>query len=183
MKKTIYISLLLIFISNIALSQKNKKIGGGYFGNTVTYPGLVFEYELEYMFTEKVSIPIRFDAGFYIHPRYNNGIFANINFGFRRYFDSGLFLEESIGAGLISTFVNSDAVYSVDINGNVTETSGYAATDLMPLINLGIGYNLGKSTETKKLIWIRPGMFWQYPHKTSSMYSPSVQLGYTMQIK
>lgn len=163
-------------------AQTDSKIGGGYYGNTVSYPGLVLEYELEQMFGEKASLPRRVDAGFYVHPRYNTGIFVNANYGFRRYFKSGLFVEESVGIGVLSTFLNADAVYSVGENGEVTESSRYAATDLMLPLTVGIGYNFSKDAERKKLLWMRPQLFWQYPHKTSSMFTPALQVGYTFSL-
>lgn len=177
--KKIYLFFILIaaFVFEIN-AQTNQKIGFGYFGNTLTYPGAVVEYELEKMFSEKASLPLRADVGFYYHKRYNTGLFADINFGFRRYFDSGFFLEESVGFGIISTFVSSDNVYTVDDEGNLAEASRYATTDLMSSITLGAGYNISKDKDKKKLIWVRPKIFWQFPHKTTSFYNVAVQVGY-----
>jgi hypothetical protein len=182
MKKICITILAIVTISLTTFAQRDSKIGGGYFGNTLTYPGFVFEYEIEQMHSEKASLPARFDIGFYIHPRYNTGIFANVNYGFRRYFSSGIFIEESIGIGVLSTFLNADAVYKVEENGDVRESSKYVTTDFMPSITLGIGYNFSKDAERKKLVWIRPQLFWQYPHKTSSMFTPALQVGYTFSL-
>lgn len=179
MKKICLFFILLVTLSGQSDAQNNQKIGFGYFGNTLTYPGVVLEYELEKMFTEKASLPFRADIGFYYHKRYNTGLFADFNLGFRRYFDSGIFLEESIGFGIITTFVSSDNVYTFDDQGRLSETSRYATTDLMPSITLGIGYDVSKGKERKKLIWVRPKVFWQFPHKTTSFYNVALQVGYT----
>jgi len=178
MKKLIMISIILVSFCTVN-GQSIKNLGAGYFGNTVSYPGIVIQYELEHSYTSKASLPLQISTGFYIHPRYNTGIFADVKYGFRRYFKSGLFLEEAIGAGVLTTFINSDEVYQVDQEGNVSEASRYAATDFMPSLTLGVGYNLSKDPEKRSLIWMRPALFWQYPHKTSSMYSGSLSIGYT----
>lgn len=181
MKRILLITIISIFTTGL-MAQNQKIIGAGYFGNTVTYSGLVFEYEFNMVQNEKVSLPLRINSGFYVHKRYNTGVFAELSFGHRRQFKSGIFLEQYIGVGLIATFLNSDAVYSVDSQGNVAETSGYVATDFMPSLTLGIGYNLSKNTDKIKLLWLRPKIFWQYPHKTSSFYTPAIQIGYSFSL-
>lgn len=178
--KRIYLFLTIVTVLPLMLNAQNKKIvGAGYFGNTATYPGLVFEYEFNMVQSEKASLPFRINTGFYVHKRYNAGVFADLGFGLRRQFNSGVFLEQFVGVGVLTTFLNSDAVYSVDDKGNVTEASRYAATDFMPSLTLGIGYNLSRNPEKIKLLWLRPKIFWQYPHKTSSLYTPAVQIGYS----
>ena len=183
MKKIYLTIIMLTAIITSSKAQTRINIGGGYFGQTATHPGIVLEYEMERMYSEKASLPVRFDAGFYSHPRNHYGIFADVSIGFRRYFKSGLFLEESIGIGVLETAINSDGIYSVDDNGNVTEVSGFNPPDLMPSITLGIGYNLTKGSSTQNLLWFRPKIYWQYPHKTSSTFNPAIQLGFTHTIK
>ena len=182
MKKIFLISILLVSLFSVTYSQTNLNIGGGYFGHTVTHPGVVVEFELEKMYSEKASIPIRMDMGFYSHPRNHNGLFLDLNIGFRRYYKSGLFLEESIGVGVLQRILNADGVFEVDAEGNVTEVSRFDAPDFMPSLTLGIGYNLTKNKETQNLIWLRPKIFWQYPHKTSSTFNPAVQVGFTHEL-
>ena len=178
--KKIYLTIIML-TAIIAASKGQTRInaGGGYFGHTATHPGIVLEYEIERMYSEKASLPLRIDAGFYSHPRNHFGFFADVSLGFRRYFKSGLFLEESIGIGVLETAINSDGVYSVDDNGKVTGVSRFNPPDLMPSLTLGIGYNLTKSSGTQNLLWFRPKIYWQYPHKTSSTFNPAIQLGFT----
>jgi len=179
MKKLYCTLTVLIALSGASHAQTNMNIGGGYFGHTLTHPGIVLEFELEKMFSEKASMPLRLDAGFYSHPRNHYGLFVDLNFGFRRYFKSGLFLEESIGIGVLEAIINSDGVYSVDDNGNVSEASRFNPPDLVPSITLGIGYNLTKNSGRQNLVWFRPKIYWQYPHKTSSTFNPAIQVGFT----
>ena len=74
MKKICLFFILITAFAFEIKAQTNQKIGFGYFGNTLTYPGAVVEYELEKMFSEKASLPLRADVGFYYHKRYNTGL-------------------------------------------------------------------------------------------------------------
>ena len=182
--KKIYISIMVVFLTTLgAAAQTHFNIGGGYFGQTISYPGIVIEAEREKMFSENVSIPIRLDLGFYNHPRYHAGAFIDLNVGFRQYFKSGFFLEEGIGAGVLAYFLNSDGVYKVDDSGLVSEASRANPVDFMPSITLGLGYNLTKDSGKQNLIWLRPKVSWQAPHKTLSTYNFALQVGFTHTIK
>ena len=179
MKKIFWLSILMLSVFGTTYAQTNFNIGGGYFGQTITHPGVVLEFEVEKMYSQKASLPLRIDVGFYSHPRNHNGLFLDLNIGFRRYYKSGLFLEESIGIGILETILNSDGVYEVDKEGSVSETSRFNEPDFMPSVTIGIGYNLSKNSEKQSLIWFRPKIFWQYPHKTSSTFNPVIQFGFT----
>ena len=183
MKKILYTAAILIACSSITFGQTRLNVGGGYFGHTLSYPGIVLEAELEKMFSENASIPIRTDLGFYVHPRNQYGIFFDLNAGFRQYFNSGLFVEESIGAGFLQAFLHSDGVYEVDDEGVVSEGSRSIPMDFMPSFTLGIGYNLSQGSGKQNLIWLRPKIFWQLPHKRLSTYNFALQVGYTHTIK
>ncbi len=181
MKKIYLLPALFVLISfsGAAYAQTHMNLGAGYFGQTVTYPGIVLEFEMEKMHSEKVSLPVRLDLGFYVHPRNHSGLFADVNFGFRRYFNSGFFLEESVGFGVLQSIVQSDGVYEVDNSGVVSETSGIYPPDFMPSLTLGIGYNFTHGSGTQNLIWLRPKLYWQIPHKTTSTFTPALQIGFT----
>ena len=182
--KKIFITIIGICIALAGLdAQVNVNIGGGYFGKHATYSGLVLEAEREYMFSEKASLPLRLDLGFYVQPRQSTGIFLDLNAGFRRYFKSGFFLEESVGVGVLETFLQSDAVYKVDDSGAVTEDSRANPPVFMPSLTLGIGYNLTKGSGKQNLIWLRPKVYWEVPHWELSTYSFAIQLGFTHTIK
>lgn len=175
-----YFGIILILAAFFSsFGQTNMKYGGGYFGHTLTHPGVVLEFEIENMYSEKASMPLRIDVGYYSHPRNHNGVFLDINYGFRRNFKSGLFLEESIGIGALATFLNAGGVFEVDETGKVTEVSKFNTVDFMPSLTLGIGYNLTKNTEKQTLIWVRPKIYWQYPHKTTSTFNPVIQIGFS----
>ena len=181
--KKIYITIAGIFMAMVGLdAQTNVNVGGGYFGKHISYKGLVLEAEMEQMFSGKASLPLRVDMGFYVQPRQSTGIFLDLNAGFRRYFSSGLFLEESVGLGVLETFLHSDAVYSVDDSGNVSEDSRANPPVFMPSITLGFGYNLSQGSGKQNLIWLRPKVYWEVPHWQLSTYAFALQVGFTRTI-
>lgn len=181
--KKIYVIIIGIFVGLIGLdAQTHLNIGGGYFGKHGTYPGLVLEAEVEHMFSEKASLPLRIDMGLFVQPRHSTGVFLDLNAGFRRYFKSGLFLEESVGIGVLETFLQSDAVYQVDDAGNVSEDSRANPPVFMPSLTLGIGYNLTRGSGRQNLIWLRPKIYWEIPHWELSTYAFALQVGYTRTI-
>lgn len=178
MKRIIFSLALIIGLTYISFAQSNTKIGVGYFGETVNNAGFVLELEREHRFSPSASLPIRLNVGYYAHQRNHKGIFTDINVGFRKYFSSGLFLEESIGIGVIQTMVNGeDGVFEVDDDGTVRETSRFNQPDLMPSITLGIGYQMDGGGALPSSIWLRPKVFWQYPQEQYSAYHIAVQVG------
>lgn len=182
--KKIYISIFALVLALSGLhAQTNLNLGAGYFGKQITYPGLVLEAEVEHMFSEYVSLPIRLDLGGYVHPRHSTALFLDLNAGFRRYFKSGFFLEESVGVGVLETWLQSDAVYTVDDSGNPSESTRANPPVFMPSITLGLGYNLTQGSGKQNLIWLRPKIYWELPHKTISTYNFALQVGFTHTIK
>ena len=179
MKKNITIAIVILFASiNITLAQNRINIGAGYFGQTITYPGVVFEVEFEKVYSEKVSLPIRLDLGFYNHQRNHTGIFLDLNFGYRKYFKNGLVLEESVGFGVLQTILN-DPTFSVDDQNNVEEVSRFNNPDVIPSVTLGIGYNLSHKKEKLNMLWVRPKLYWQYPQKKSLVFGAALLIGFT----
>jgi hypothetical protein len=179
MKKIFYTAIVFFAFSSITFGQTHLHIGGGYYGQTLSHPGVVLQAELEKMYTENASIPLRAELGFFVHPRSHYGLFLNVNAGFRKYLNSGLFLEESIGIGILQSFLHTDGVFTVDDGGNVSDGSVVNPVDFMPSLTLGIGYNLSQGSGKQNLIWLRPQIYWQLPQKTTSTYSFALQLGFT----
>ena len=179
MKNITLIIITSFFTLSHVYTQNNINLGAGYFGHTITHPGIVLEAEMEKMFSDRVALPIRLNAGFYVHPRNHNGLFLDLNIGFRRYYKSGWFLEESIGVGILETILNADGAFEVDEDGKVSEAPSFNEPDFMPSITLGVGYNLTNNNGKQNLIWFRPKIFWQFPHKTSSTFHPTLQVGFT----
>jgi hypothetical protein len=181
--KKIILNAVIIMVFGSLNGQSRLNVGAGYFGQTITHPGVVLEMEYETSINKTMSLPFRVDLGVYSHPRNHNGLFVDVNYGFRRYYKSGLFLEESIGIGVLGSAINTD-VFVVDDNGTVSDGSKVNSLQLMPTLTIGIGYNITKKKEDAlTLIWLRPKVSWQIPHKTTASFSPALQFGFTHQIK
>jgi hypothetical protein len=179
MKTTLITIAILVLYFTATGAQTRFNLGGGYFGQTLTHPGVVLEFEMEHSYSERASLPVRIDLGAYVHPRSHYGLFLDVNAGFRQYFKSGLFVEEGIGAGIFQSWLHSDQVYEVGDDGMINETSRINPSDFMPSLTLGLGYNLTKDSEKRNLIWLRPKVYWQVPYKTTCTYNFAVQLGFT----
>ena len=183
MKKIYYIALALLAFHTITFGQTHLNIGGGYYGQTLSHPGMVIQAELEKMYTDHASLPLRAELGFFVHPRSHYGLFFNLYAGFRKYFTSGLFLEESVGIGVLQSFLHSEGVYKVDDSGNVSDGSVVNPVDFMPSLTLGLGYNLSQGSGKQNLIWLRPQIYWQLPQKRTSTYNFALQVGFTHTLK
>lgn len=178
--KRIYITLVVLIIATYSTqAQRNFNVGAGYFGHTLTYPGLVLEAEWESAFEGKAALPLRINLGFFNHKRNSTGIFADVNYGFRQYFKSGIFLEESIGVGALVSLLNNDATYQVTESGEVIEVSNFSTVDFMPSVSFGLGYKFSSEKIGANAVWLRPKVFWQLPHKSNSTYNAAVQVGFS----
>ncbi len=178
--KTLHITIAILALYTVtAGAQTRFNLGGGYFGHTLTHPGVVVEFEMEHSYSERASLPVRIDLGAFVHPRSHYGLFLDVNTGFRQYFRSGLFVEEGIGAGIFQSWLHSDKVYEVSDDGIVSESSRINPPDFMPSLTLGLGVNLTRDSGKRNLIWLRPKLYWQVPYKTTSTYNFALQVGFT----
>ncbi|MFC2090362.1 hypothetical protein ACFLT1_06255 [Bacteroidota bacterium] len=178
MKKAIFYMIILTTVSLQSNAQKLLNGGLGYFGETGVYPGVVLELEYEQFRSESLSTFSRANVGYYAHPRSHSAVFADIHQGLRRSFSSGIVLESSIGLGVMFSFYNEE-VYKLAESGEFEETSRIAKPDLMPSFTLGLGYDFSGDREKRRMAWVRPKMFWQYPYNTLAFPHLSLQIGYT----
>jgi hypothetical protein len=176
-KKTTLSFLFLLVFSITGICQ-GIKIGGGYFGETVSHPGFVGEIEHEQLFSNQIGLSTRFDLGFYHHPGNSDALFADLNYGFRRYFKNGLFMEQSVGLGTMALYYNED-VWHIDSNGNAVKVSRFGNFNLMPSVSAGLGYVLNRNTSNPKLFWLRPKIFWQLPFNNKALPHIAIQAGFT----
>jgi hypothetical protein len=176
--RKISLSVLILLIFTFRGAGQGIKIGGGYFGETISHPGIVGEIESERLFTDQIGLSTRFDLGFYHHPGNSDVLFADISYGFRRYFKSGLFMEQSFGIGTMASYYNED-VWHIDPNGNAVKVSRFGNFDLMPSVSAGMGYVLNRHTSNLKLFWLRPKIFWQLPFNNKALPHIAIQAGFT----
>lgn len=161
----------------VAFAQESRsvRVGGGYFGETLTHPGAVFNAEVGNRLSDRYEVIHSLDVGFYIHPRSHLALFFGLNAGLRRSFGS-FFLEHSLGAGAMLSWYNGDGVFHVDKNGSVRRASRFGNIDFMPSVNFGIGKKLLK--DQSALIYVRPKLFWQVPYNNLAQYRVAVQGGF-----
>lgn len=177
MKNTL--ALLALFACVFpALSQKQLNIGAG----ITLSPGVVVEFEKEKQFTENFSLPLRANLGFFMRDDYN-ALTVDIHKGFRQYFNSGLFTEQWLGIGGIASFYKVEGIWYYDDFGNVIAFREGANWGIMPSVTLGAGYNLSNDKETKKMIWVRPKIYWNLGFRSFNLPYASLQVGYTFTIK
>ena len=180
--KTLTITIALLALAIAAGARPRINVGGGYYGHFVTHPGLTISAERVGIADQRAAAVVRAEVGAFHQPRFQSGIFVNSTIGLRRSFDSGLFLEEAIGIGAIGTAVASEGVYQV-ADGSVVAGTTRNPLELMPSIVLGIGYSFARDTDRPVQAWARPTLFWQFPHKRSSMYGLALQVGVTRTVR
>jgi len=178
MKKIILYMIILIGVSLQTNAQNLLSVGAGYFGETGVYPGVVFELEYEQLRSEGLSTISRANVGYYAHPRSHAALFTDIHQGLRRSFSSGIILESSVGLGVLFSYYNEE-VYKLAESGEFAETSRIAKPDLMPSITVGIAYDFSGDLEHRRMVWLRPKMFWQYPYNSLAFPHLSLQIGYS----
>lgn len=181
MKRFTFILAILSAFFLTASTQTRFNGGIGYYGENVSHPGVVLEFELEHFTAEGFSLPLRADVGFHINPDYNAYI-IDVHKGFRKYFKSGVFLEQSIGAGVIVKSYKSD-YWFVDDFSQVVAHGNKPIWGFMPSVAVGAGYDISKDKEGSDLIWIRPKIYWDLGFR--GLYLPywALQIGFTHTFK
>jgi len=177
------ILLLIGFLTYTVLTEAQTRInsGAGYFGENVTNPGVVLEFEYEKLHANNFSIPMRGDVGFHSTSGFN-AMTIDIHTGFRKYFESGFMLEQSIGIGMIAKKFKTDMWFFDDYaygipHGNKT------VVGFMPSVSVGAGYNISKEKEGVDLIWIRPKVYWDLGFRPLYLPYWALQIGFTHTFK
>ena len=181
MKRTIFILVLLAGIIIAAGAQTRLNAGIGYYGEKGAHPGIVLEFEYEHFRAPGFSLPLRANAGFHSNPDYN-AFTLDIHQGIRRYFKSGLFVEQSIGAGLITKSYKTNYWYTDEFGNAVAHGNG-AVWGFMPSVTLGAGYNLSHNREGSDLVWIRPKFYWDLGFRGLNLPYWALQIGFTHTFK
>lgn len=182
MKSTAIVLGLVFIISTRLLAQSNLNLGIAYYGENVTSPGIMVEFEYEKFYSKDLSLPLRADVAFFSTPEFN-ALTLDIHKGFRKYFDSGLYLEQSIGIGLISSFYTIESIWYIDNFGSVVRYRDGANLGFMPSVSIGIGYNLTPNNEKQNLIWVRPKIYWNFGVRGLNLPYAALQVGYTYNFK
>ena len=189
MNKVLIFSLVCLGLWTRATAQSDPsgdisprmKIGAGYFGQNITRPGLIFEVEYEQLYTPLFSLPARANLGYHYHPDYNT-LFLDIHKGFRKYFQSGLFVEQGLSAGLILKSYQTDRYYLDEYFISVSH-GNRPVGGFMPGISVGTGYDLSREKNGSSLLWIRPKIYWDLGFRNLHLPYFGLQLGYSHTFK
>lgn len=182
MKKIVLIWVALVAIHMISNAQTRISAGAGYYGESAVNPGLVLEFEYEKFHTALFSLPLRADLGFHSTADYS-AITLDMHKGFRKYFASGLFLEQSLGLGLISKSFKDSEYWYQDQYDNSIAHGNQAILGFMPSVSAGAGYNFSKKEQGADLIWVRPKIYWDLGFRGLHLPYWALQIGFTHTFK
>lgn len=182
MKRIQFWLIVLLWSASTQVSaQKTITYGLGYFGETLTHPGVVAFAETEKKISNHWVIPFKADLGFYHHKRSHTALFADLTMGIRHRSESPIYYGAGIGIGGMASWYNSDkGVYRVDDNLNIEKAGNYAGLDLMPSVYLELGYQIQSNEKYASHIWLAPKVFWQYPSNEKAMMHYAIQVGYSI---
>jgi hypothetical protein len=182
MKRISLIFALLLGLVITGSAQKRWNLGAGYFGQQITYPGAVLQLEYEAFTNKTLSLPLRFEAGFYNHNNSYNVVTLDIHRGFRKYVSDQLFLEQGFGAGVMLSFYRENFWHEHE-DQTLTFFTSTPVIDFMPSTTLGLGYNLSKDNSSSRLLWCRSKISWQLFNRELSRPYFGLMIGYTHSFK
>ncbi len=182
MKKYILIIIAIVGFAAVTNAQTHLKAGLGYYGESIVNPGVVLEFEYEKMQSEDFSLPLRVDIGFHSTSDFNAMTF-DVNKGFRKFFNSGLFLEQSLGLGIISKKYKTEGIWYNDKYSVYVSHSHQMVSGIMPSVTVGAGYRFSKNNTGSSLIWIRPKVYWDLGFRGLHLPYYAMQIGYTYTLK
>jgi hypothetical protein len=139
------------------------KLTEGYYGETLTHPGMVFGLEHYVYGNDRYQMILSANVGGYEHPRNNTSLFVRGQWGQRVTFKSSFFVDQFIGLGYLHHFASGGKIYDVLPNGAIVEIANNGRSMIMPSVALGGGYDLAKQTGLNLMIYVRPELFWKAP--------------------
>ena len=179
------IILLIFVVSGLtlpSLAQSKLSAGLGIVGGSQNKPGLLLEVEHEKVYTDDFSLPLRGNIVMVSHAEYNELSFE-LHKGFRKHFESGFFVEQALGIGILSMSGKTDNSWLHDSYGHRLRFGEKAAWGITPSATFGVGYKLTSKKGKQNLIWIRPKVYWNMAFKSLDTPDAMVQIGFTKTFK
>jgi len=179
MKNIILILLFLSTLEAVGQEQAGSKINIsiGYYGETITHPGLIAGIEYTPVVLGKYQMILALNAGGYVHKRNNTSFFVRGQWGQRITFNNGLFIEQFLGLGYLHQFTHGGELYEVLPNGSIVETPDRGRPNIMPSVTLGLGYDFSKKGIANLSIFLRPELFWKAPFNGYYLTHPALSTG------
>jgi len=154
----------------------------GFIFNRTENPGMNIAIDIESAHSYAFSLTSRFETGFIISQDYNSLSLA-LSRGFIKYFESGLAIEQSIGIGAMANFYKVESIWYFDTYGNVIRYKDGANWGLMPVVSMGIGYDVTKNKEKRNIIWVKPSAYWNFGFGGINTPYFNLQLSYSFNLK
>lgn len=199
MKHPLFLTIILLLISTVFIQAQ--QIGDYTPGNgvrlsymgSVTYPGFKIGYERTFREIEateplldKKSYTkekyISYSLGMYHHPTFHDNYFAQIEWNMRHQRNKGLFYEFASGAGISRTFLNG-ATYNVDHAGDVSKVPMAGNFFALLSVSGSMGYNFSITGNLPGKIFLKPGLMFLLPYNKLAYTRPTVEVGYTMNLR
>ncbi len=187
MKDFLWLLPLLIGCGSVNAQTKNNadiSVGGGYYGETIFHPGVLLQAERDHRLSNRISVPLRFDVGYYMHKRSHESLFVDVATGLRIHLGRQTRAYVGIGGslGLMNNWYNSDSgVYEVGDDGLVSKASNFAGSFFAPAANLEFGYHLTKDKVNS--IWFRPKFTAQIGVNEKTLWHYAFEIGYSYTFK
>jgi len=161
---------------------------------SVTYPGFKVGYEIpykqaqvsrekrsgEWTFTKERSLNVNF--GMYHHPTFHDNYFLQAEWNLRRQKSKGMFYEFSPGLGASRTFLGS-ATYKVDDRGEVSKVPLAGNYYALLSVSGSVGYNLSVRGNLPGKVFVKPGFLFLFPYSKLAYTRPTVELGYSWNLR
>lgn len=184
MKRSFLIVFLLLFTLVSTYGQKDvypeTRLTIGYFGETLTHPGLNLGIEYTPFRSKKYQTILAANIGGYVHKRNNTSFFIRGQWGQRIGFDNGIFIDEFIGLGYLHQFTHGGDLYDVLPNGAVVKTPDNGSPMVMPSVALGTGYDFSKKTKWNIVYFLRPELFWKAPFNGYYLTHLAINTGFIL---
>jgi hypothetical protein len=164
-------------------------VSAAYFGETFLHPGAAIEVERKLKFWGRRYGLVEHgffteaDLGTYWHARNAIGVFVSADFGYRLVFPKGFRLEWLVGLGYLHT-LDDGKVYTVGASSDqVTTVDDTGQSALMLSALIGIGWDFSVATRAPFALFLRAGLFGQYPYNTAVLPHLEAQLGISIPLE
>lgn len=178
MKKSAIILVIFLGFTSAGMAQRNISVGAGYNSITFSSPGFLVEVEYEKLHSEEFSIPVQLRSGYHSDREGNDMFFMELHRGYRKSYQSGLFLEQSFGAGIMLSHYQEYPYYEAE-NGNTGFFPNGRGWDFVPSVTVGTGYHVKYNDGASGKVWLRPKVYWKLPLSQPSQPRFALQCGYT----
>ena len=175
--KKLLLLILVILSAMSTYAQVKYNAGVGYHYGGKATQGMIVELEYEKFFASGFSLPLQAKLGSFWGPDYST-YSVELQKGFRKYHDSGLFAEQMFGLGVMATSYKTEMWY-IDRYDNVIAHGNKPAINLMPSVSLGLGYYFSSDN----FIWLRPKAYWKIGFRGLHLPYLALQAGFSHTFK